>query len=156
VNVIFDQGVQHLARALESNSVRQLLSSSTAHQLLCFNTDTHYAQSSSQLYQRWRSTTSGSCIKEEHGEKNSHPRSQINCYILIQTLTTLDISGNSIDAEGIQHLASALMSNTVRRILPSSITNQLLYFNTDTDHTRYFWEHHPRQRSPISGSCIKE
>ena len=58
----------------------------------------------------------------------------------IQTLTTLDLGGNNIGAEGAQHLAHALESNAVREVLPSSVTYQLLYFNTDTHHTEPLWE----------------
>jgi hypothetical protein len=37
-------------------------------------------------------------------------------YVLIQTLTTLDLDRNEIGAEGLQHLANALQSNTVREL----------------------------------------
>jgi hypothetical protein len=37
-------------------------------------------------------------------------------YVLIQTLTTLDLDRNEIGAEGLQHLVNALQSNTVREV----------------------------------------
>jgi hypothetical protein len=53
---------------------------------------------------------------------------------LIQTLTILNLSWNNIGDAGAPHLAHALQSNAVREILSSSVTYQLLCFNTDTHH----------------------
>jgi hypothetical protein len=50
----------------------------------------------------------------------------------MQTLTTLNIRWNNIDAKGIQHLAHALQGNTVRQLVSFSISDQLLLINTDT------------------------
>jgi hypothetical protein len=43
-NQIGDQGAQHLAQALQNNTVRQVLFLTTAYSPLSFNTDTHQAQ----------------------------------------------------------------------------------------------------------------
>jgi hypothetical protein len=54
----------------------------------------------------------------------------------MQTLTTLDISVNNIGDKGVEYLVRALQSNTVRHILGSSITYQLLCVNIDTYHAQ--------------------
>jgi hypothetical protein len=43
-NKIDAKGAQHLAQALQSNTVRQLVFLSTAYLPLSFNIDTHHAQ----------------------------------------------------------------------------------------------------------------
>jgi Ran GTPase-activating protein (RanGAP) involved in mRNA processing and transport len=59
-------------------------------------------------------------------EKFSSHQSHINYDVSIQTLITLNLSGNYIGVEGAQLLAHALQSNAVREILSSSITYQVL------------------------------
>jgi Ran GTPase-activating protein (RanGAP) involved in mRNA processing and transport len=56
--------------------------------------------------------------------------------IFVQTLTTLNLHGNKIGAEGAQHLAQALQNNTVRQVLFRSAVYSLLYFDTDAHHAR--------------------
>jgi hypothetical protein len=49
-NNIGDEGAQHLAQALQKNTVRQIVFLSTAYRPLSFNIDTHHAQPCGQQY----------------------------------------------------------------------------------------------------------
>jgi hypothetical protein len=60
-----------------------------------------------------------------------HP-SHIHHHHSIQTLTTLNLGWNKIGGEGVQFLANALQTNTVREPLYSSITRAPSSLNTDT------------------------
>jgi hypothetical protein len=68
-NNIGAEGAQHLAQALQNNTVRDVFFVSTTYSTLSFNTDTHHAQSLLQQYRCRRSTTSGWSIKKQHGER---------------------------------------------------------------------------------------
>ncbi len=68
-NHIGDHGPQHLAQALQNNTVRQVFFLTTTDSPLSFNTDTHHAQSWIQPYRWPRSTTSCSSITKQHGAR---------------------------------------------------------------------------------------
>jgi hypothetical protein len=71
-------------------------------------------------------------------ENFSSCQTYINYYVLIQTLTTLNVAYNNIGDEGAQHLTNALQSNAVRDVLFLSNMYQLLCSNTDTHHTESY------------------
>ena len=54
--------------------------------------------------------------------------------ILIQTLTTLELSFNMIDDEATLHLGAALLNNKVNLNLSLSLVHISLFSYTDTDH----------------------
>jgi nucleoside-diphosphate-sugar epimerase len=49
-NNICDEGAQHLAQALQNNTVRQFVFLSTVYPPLSFNIDTHHARSCDEQY----------------------------------------------------------------------------------------------------------
>jgi hypothetical protein len=201
MNNIDAEGAQHLAHALQTNAVRQVLLSSVTYQPLCFDTDTHHTESWVEQNRWWRGTTPRSCTTNKCGETSSLLISHVSTimiqyrhslhwiltatisilkglntwlkyykpirwekfsphqphfdyYASIQTLTTLNLDCNNIDAEGAQHLAQALQTNAVREVLSSSVIYRLLWFNTDTHHTESWQEQYRWWRGTTSGSCI--
>jgi len=84
-----------------------------------FHTDTHYTQSVAQSNRSSRCTIFGWSIATQHSEIIT-----ASCFYhhlipisFIQTLTTLDLNGNQIGAQGAQYLGEALRHNTVRSSL---------------------------------------
>jgi len=119
-NQIEAQGAQYLAEALRHNTVRSSLLHvlPSSHSCL-FHTDTHYTQlvvqsnrSSRCTIFRWRIATQYSeIITPSCFYHHLIPVS------FIQTLTTLNLNDNQIEAQGAQYLAEALRHNTVRSSL---------------------------------------
>jgi hypothetical protein len=70
-NNIGAEGAQHLAQALQNNTVRQDLFRSTIYSPWYFNADTYHPQSWGEQDRCWRGTTSGTSITEQHGETSS-------------------------------------------------------------------------------------
>ncbi len=68
-NQIGAEGAQHLAQALQNNRVRDVFFFPNTYLSLSLNAGTHDARSSMQPYRCRRSTTSGSSITKEHGER---------------------------------------------------------------------------------------
>ena len=54
-------------------------------------------------------------------------------HCFMQTLTTMDLGGNSIGVKGAQHFANALQQNQVTSSTSHRIIHSL--FHTDTHHT---------------------
>jgi hypothetical protein len=77
-NNIGDEGARHMAQALQSNTVSEVLSTSVTYPLLCFDTDTHHAESLREQCRWWWCTTPGSCITKQHGEWSSFHISHIS------------------------------------------------------------------------------
>ncbi len=78
----------------------------------------------------------------------------IHHYLSLQTLTTLNLRSNDIDAEGAQHLAQALQNNTVRDVFFFSTTYSPLSFITDTHHAQSCIQQNRWCRSTTSCSSI--
>jgi hypothetical protein len=91
-----------------------------------FHTDTHYTQPPLQWNRSSRGATSEWCITKQYSETNTLFIHHSTLSHFIQTLTTLDLSRNHIEAQGAQHLSDALRNNTVRQILSSSIIQLFL------------------------------
>jgi hypothetical protein len=68
-NQIGTEGAQHLAQALQKNTVKDVFFFSITYSSLSFNTDTHHAQPCTEPNRCRRSTTSGSIITKQHGER---------------------------------------------------------------------------------------
>jgi len=91
-----------------------------------FHKGTHYTLPRKQSNRSWRGTTSERCITSEHGETNTLFILHSTVSYFIQTLTTLYLEHNQIEAEGAKHLSDALRQNTVRQILSSSFIELFL------------------------------
>jgi hypothetical protein len=89
-------------------------------------------------------------------ENFSSCQTYINYYVLIQILTTLDLSENNIGEEGTQHLAHALQSNSVREVSSLLVSYQLLCSNTDTQNIESWEEQYWWRRGTTPGTCITE
>ena len=114
-NKIGAEGAQHLASALQVNTVRLDSLHLTSYLLSSFHTDTHIAESSIELHRRWRSTSFGKRIASEQSEPLRLSISSRTYYLrFTQTLTSLNLESNKIGIQGAEHLASALRVNRVR------------------------------------------
>jgi hypothetical protein len=93
------------------------------------------------------------CKQTQWDNFSMHP-SHIPHLHSIQTLTTLDLGRNQIGGEGAQYLAHALETNTVRKLLYSSIKYSRCPFITDTYNAVSWKEPNRWWRSTIFGECI--
>jgi hypothetical protein len=118
-NQIGGPGVQHLANALQKNKVTWLASFhvSSNYSFTIF-TDTHrtWPQQESNWWQR--SAASGKCTTRKRSNMTRTFLLPIQSFIhyFSQTLTILDLSGNQILDQGVEHLAKALEHNQVIRL----------------------------------------
>jgi hypothetical protein len=69
-NRISDGGAQHLANALQNNTVSHIFHSSISFLRSFFTIDTHNARSSVEWNRRWRHATSGQCVTKEYSESH--------------------------------------------------------------------------------------
>jgi len=143
-----------------------------------FDTDNHYTRPVVQSNQRSRCTIFGWSIATQYSEIIT-PSCFYHLLILvsfIQTLTTLDLNGNRIGAQGAQYLGEALRHNTVRSLLLhvftiisflslsyrhllhstlTSIKSELKVHNTWMKHCGTIqWDHHSFMFLPSSHSYL--
>ena len=72
-----------------------------------------------------------------------------------QTLTTLNLSQNKIDAQGVEQLANALQQNKVTFLTSINLPyNYLLTIFIDTHNTASQWNRNRRSRRRTSCQCI--
>jgi hypothetical protein len=70
-NNIGAAGARHLAHALQTNAVREVLSPWITYPLICFIIDTHHTESWWEQNRCWRGTALSSCITKQCGERSS-------------------------------------------------------------------------------------
>jgi len=143
-----------------------------------FHTDTHYTQPVVQSNWRSRCTIFGWSIPTQDSEiiTSSCFYHHLIPVSFIQTLTTLDLSGNKIGDQGAQYLAEALRHNTVRSSLLHvfiiisflslsyrhslhstcrTIKSEIKVHNIWMKHCNTIqWNHHSFMFLPSSHSCL--
>jgi hypothetical protein len=153
-NCIGTEGAQCLAGALESNTVRNTFLFIVVYRSLLLNRHSP----------RWILATQV-LVKREHIICLTHYKAtwldifsswrfHIDHDHLIQTLSTLDLGHNQIDAKEAQHLATALQNNTVRYTFFLSILHLSTSFNTDTHYTESLEQQNRWWRDAIFGPRI--
>jgi hypothetical protein len=98
---------------------KQSVSSFLSYSSFAFHTDTHHTQPLRKWNRISRCAISWWSIAKEHSETNNQFLHFYHIHLshFIQTLTTLNLSGNEIEPSGARYLSAALQKNTVRQII---------------------------------------
>jgi hypothetical protein len=117
---------------------KQSVSSILSYSSFAFHTDTHNTPPLWQWNRISSCTISWWSIEKEHSETNNQFLHFYHIHLshFIQSLTTLDLSGNGIGDKGAKYLVEALQKNTVRQTI-SFFTSIIFIFRISYRHSQH-------------------